>query len=248
MLWRPDLLLRSGDFFSHSFLFLHSADAESILVYSQISGFTLLLSISTCPHRLSFCVLCFQTSPRNLCPLKIPATYIQDVMQLPTVFACLLSLAPTALAAVGGRCTPAGGANSRSICVSTSVCRSYGGTYVNNKCPNDPADIKCCSVDNCLDSSSFCTWTGKLSFTLSSNLLQLLSFGSLTIEAASCEMELTDVDIQARIMSVRVSHNQYLSAGNVLEEITTSAVTTVLKWLSLCKSTLLGITSAVSLK
>lgn len=82
-------------------------------------------------------------------------------MQLSTILVSLLSLAPTALAAVGGHCSPAGGANSRSICVSTSVCRSYGGTYVNNKCPNDPADIKCCSVDNCLDSSSFCTWTGK---------------------------------------------------------------------------------------
>jgi len=69
---------------------------------------------------------------------------------------------PAVHAAVGGHCTPAGGANSRSICVSTAVCRKYGGTYVNNKCPNDPADIKCCSVDNCLDSSSFCTWTGKI--------------------------------------------------------------------------------------
>ncbi|KAH8587578.1 hypothetical protein B0O99DRAFT_395236 [Bisporella sp. PMI_857] len=67
---------------------------------------------------------------------------------------------PAVHAAVGGRCTPAGGANSRSICISTSVCRSYGGTYVNNRCPDDPADIKCCSVDNCLDNSSFCTWTG----------------------------------------------------------------------------------------
>lgn len=49
-----------------------------------------------------------------------------------------------ALAAVNGRCSSGNG-----VCISTSSCTKAGGTYVNGKCPNDAADIKCCNKNSC---------------------------------------------------------------------------------------------------
>lgn len=46
------------------------------------------------------------------------------------------------------------------VCVSTSSCSSAGGSTIDNACPGDPADIKCCtktSCDNGADGN--CRWT-----------------------------------------------------------------------------------------
>jgi len=56
----------------------------------------------------------------------------------------LLVTLPSTLAIVNGDCTGRTG-----VCVSTSTCNKYGGTYYNNKCPNDPNDIKCCDNIPC---------------------------------------------------------------------------------------------------
>ncbi|ORX66404.1 hypothetical protein BCR32DRAFT_178062, partial [Anaeromyces robustus] len=50
----------------------------------------------------------------------------------------------SALAATNGKCTGKTG-----ICISTSTCGDYDGSYVSGKCPNDPSDIKCCDDIPC---------------------------------------------------------------------------------------------------
>ncbi|KAH8744398.1 hypothetical protein F5882DRAFT_423572 [Hyaloscypha sp. PMI_1271] len=78
-------------------------------------------------------------------------------MQLTTILPTVL-FSLQAYAAVNGHCS--GSANVRGICLSTSTCTSNGGTYKSGACPNDPSNIKCCFISGCIDSSSFCTWTG----------------------------------------------------------------------------------------
>ena len=46
---------------------------------------------------------------------------------------------PFTLAYIDGPCSDGSG-----WCTNTSTCTSKGGSYVSNKCPNDPADVKCC--------------------------------------------------------------------------------------------------------
>ncbi|KAG0022815.1 hypothetical protein BGZ81_008366 [Podila clonocystis] len=35
------------------------------------------------------------------------------------------------------------------ICIRTSDCTRSGGSYVSGACPNDPADVKCCTYGTC---------------------------------------------------------------------------------------------------
>ncbi|KAH7033735.1 uncharacterized protein B0I36DRAFT_212939, partial [Microdochium trichocladiopsis] len=69
--------------------------------------------------------------------------------------------ATPAFAAVNGRCTGnvANPHKLYGICVSTATCEKYDGTTVNNGCPNDGNDIKCCWITSCYDGrSSNCQW------------------------------------------------------------------------------------------
>ena len=78
----------------------------------------------------------------------------------------VLPLLPFVAAKVGGHCHNEYGYGSFSwsgICVKTSDCDKYGGTYISGLCPDDPANVKCCYVNTC-DSShpegySYCEWT-----------------------------------------------------------------------------------------
>ncbi|KAH8723417.1 hypothetical protein GQ44DRAFT_803880 [Phaeosphaeriaceae sp. PMI808] len=45
------------------------------------------------------------------------------------------------------------------VCVKTSTCSAEGGTTINNACPSDPADVKCCSKPKCGASPGNCRWT-----------------------------------------------------------------------------------------
>ncbi|KAG9241531.1 hypothetical protein BJ878DRAFT_223989 [Calycina marina] len=56
--------------------------------------------------------------------------------------------------------TPSGGANSRSVCLTTATRSANGGITINGGCPNFPDNVKCCKTSGCDDCSSFCTWTG----------------------------------------------------------------------------------------
>lgn len=80
----------------------------------------------------------------------------------------LLPLLPLAHATVNGRCTGSkatGVWGNNGICISTSKCKSFGGTYISGACPSDPNDIKCCRVSSasgtgCAPSGySWCDWT-----------------------------------------------------------------------------------------
>ncbi|KAH8798059.1 hypothetical protein DL96DRAFT_891157 [Flagelloscypha sp. PMI_526] len=80
----------------------------------------------------------------------------------------LLLLSPLAAhATLNGHCTPPAtpdGINYTSfgICIHTSTCDSYGGTYVSGHCPYDANDIKCCFVDPCKGiPNGFCEWTNE---------------------------------------------------------------------------------------
>src|SRR5436190_404258 len=62
--------------------------------------------------------------------------------------------------AVDGPCTGSGGAPG--VCIATGSCTSAGGTYISGACPNDPADIKCCTKASC-GSGGNCRWTSQCS-------------------------------------------------------------------------------------
>ncbi|KAI8623448.1 hypothetical protein F5Y19DRAFT_458434 [Xylariaceae sp. FL1651] len=72
------------------------------------------------------------------------------------------ALLSTAAAAVNGRCsgTATGSYLSNGICIDTGTCNSYSrGSYITGGCPNDPNNIKCCYIQGCTDSTSYCGWT-----------------------------------------------------------------------------------------
>ncbi|KAH8586998.1 hypothetical protein B0O99DRAFT_642934 [Bisporella sp. PMI_857] len=83
--------------------------------------------------------------------------------------AYLLALFPfTAIAALNGHCsgTATGSYLTHGICVSTSTCNSYSGSYISGGCPSDASNIRCCVIGlagsistNPCGGSSFCTWT-----------------------------------------------------------------------------------------
>src|ERR1700737_15997 len=73
-------------------------------------------------------------------------------------FTILTLILPSLVSAsVGGHCA---GNHPDSICLYTSTCDQYHGSRFVGGCPNDPADVQCCTINNCIDNSSFCTWTG----------------------------------------------------------------------------------------
>ncbi|KAG0638127.1 hypothetical protein HOY80DRAFT_969066 [Tuber brumale] len=69
----------------------------------------------------------------------------------------VLLLSTTAQAAINDRCTVNGTAG---VCISTASCTSGGGTSTAGFCPNDPADIRCCTKTKCGNGGS-CNWTGQ---------------------------------------------------------------------------------------
>jgi hypothetical protein len=81
--------------------------------------------------------------------------------------AALLPFAARVLATVNGHCS--GSASglylSDGICVTTSTCDSYDGSYISGGCPYDADNVKCClvgledsvSVNPC-GGSSYCNW------------------------------------------------------------------------------------------
>ncbi|KAK4220843.1 hypothetical protein QBC38DRAFT_449681 [Podospora fimiseda] len=81
----------------------------------------------------------------------------------------LVTLPVAALAAINGRCygsAATGKWKESGICVKTSTCNAYRGSYKNNACPDDAADVKCCLVGitpnaatNPCEPDSWCTWT-----------------------------------------------------------------------------------------
>ncbi|KXJ90361.1 hypothetical protein Micbo1qcDRAFT_226264 [Microdochium bolleyi] len=80
------------------------------------------------------------------------------------LFSAVLLLASPARAALNGRCTGDVGNPHKlfGICVATSTCKKYKGTTVNDGCPNDGDDIKCCWISSCYDGrSSHCQWTSQ---------------------------------------------------------------------------------------
>lgn len=45
------------------------------------------------------------------------------------------------------------------VCVTTSNCASAGGSTINNACPEDPSNVKCCSKPDCSNGSNGnCRW------------------------------------------------------------------------------------------
>ncbi len=56
---------------------------------------------------------------------------------------------------IGGSCDGVSG-----ICVATGDCTDKGGSYVDDKCPNDPYNIKCCTNNKCgPDKNGRCQFT-----------------------------------------------------------------------------------------
>ncbi|KAJ5378132.1 uncharacterized protein N7496_005541 [Penicillium cataractarum] len=80
------------------------------------------------------------------------------------VFSLLVALAPTALAAVGGRCSNNWGADC--ICLDQNVCSSqyggqpYTGSPGNYPCPNDPGNVMACVINPCPNEggNTGCRW------------------------------------------------------------------------------------------
>lgn len=61
-------------------------------------------------------------------------------------FYSILFTAIVARAALNGPCTASG---TPGVCITTSSCSSSGGTSFTGFCPNDPANVKCCTKPKC---------------------------------------------------------------------------------------------------
>lgn len=69
--------------------------------------------------------------------------------------------------ALNGHCsgTATGYYLSTGICVTTTTCNAYDGSYISGGCPNDANNIKCCQIGlidttvNPCGGSSYCEWT-----------------------------------------------------------------------------------------
>lgn len=64
-------------------------------------------------------------------------------------------------ATVNGRCTGLGGVPG--VCIPTAKCKSGGGTYIDNACPDTPDDVKCCIKASCGNNGGTCKWTNQCS-------------------------------------------------------------------------------------
>lgn len=69
-----------------------------------------------------------------------------------SVYLILLG-AVAANAALNGPCTVSG---TPGVCIKTSSCSSSGGTSHTGFCPNDPADVKCCTKPSCGNNGGKC--------------------------------------------------------------------------------------------
>jgi len=86
-----------------------------------------------------------------------------------TLFLAVFTLLPiSTLASLNGHCTGSkatGQWKSDGICIKTSTCKKYKGSYTSGACPYDPDDVKCCVIDECsgypdsLGYHSRCEWT-----------------------------------------------------------------------------------------
>ena len=70
--------------------------------------------------------------------------------------------------AVNGHCsgTASGTYLTYGICITTSTCNSYSGSYISGGCPNDPNNVRCCVIGladsvatNPCGGASWCGWT-----------------------------------------------------------------------------------------
>ncbi|KAL9033288.1 MAG: hypothetical protein Q9214_007586 [Letrouitia sp. 1 TL-2023] len=82
-------------------------------------------------------------------------------MLLSTILFTVLTTAPTAFAAVNGPCSVNGVPG---VCLATAKCKDAGGTSTAGFCPDDPADVKCCTKPSC-GSGGNCRWTSSCSGT-----------------------------------------------------------------------------------
>lgn len=79
-----------------------------------------------------------------------------------TIFTSTLALfafTASTLAALNGPCSVNGVSG---VCLKTADCSGGGGTSTAGFCPNDPADVKCCTKSSC-GSSGDCRWTSSCS-------------------------------------------------------------------------------------
>lgn len=74
----------------------------------------------------------------------------------------LLALLGSAHASLNGFCSIG---STPGVCIHTADCTSKGGTYRSNYCPQDPADVKCCTKTPCVSGPnvilSHCVWSNK---------------------------------------------------------------------------------------
>jgi len=75
----------------------------------------------------------------------------------------LLTVVPSTLAAVNGKCSY----GKKGICISTSTCTRYGGSSSVGNCPNDRNDIRCCDNIPCKHNNvpGICKFTNECSGT-----------------------------------------------------------------------------------
>ncbi|RPB21165.1 hypothetical protein L211DRAFT_790944 [Terfezia boudieri ATCC MYA-4762] len=90
-----------------------------------------------------------------------------QIMQPISIFSLLLIAASIAQARINGPCsvelTPG-------VCISTASCKKGGGRSHRGYCPNDPADIKCCTKTSCGTGGwGDCRWTSQCFGTTISN-------------------------------------------------------------------------------
>ena len=82
-------------------------------------------------------------------------------MAILTSILTLLATIGPALGAVNGHCSVNG---TPGVCLHTDDCSSGSGTSTAGFCPDDPADVKCCTKPSC-GSSGNCRWTSSCSGT-----------------------------------------------------------------------------------
>ncbi|KAF6823713.1 secreted protein [Colletotrichum plurivorum] len=86
-------------------------------------------------------------------------------MQLTSLLSAVL-WATAVLAALNEPCYGSGGR--AGVCVTTSACSSAGGTTIDNACPADPANVKCCTKASC-GSGGNCRYTSDCAGTTAAN-------------------------------------------------------------------------------
>ncbi|KAL8718363.1 MAG: hypothetical protein Q9225_004489 [Loekoesia sp. 1 TL-2023] len=82
-------------------------------------------------------------------------------MAIITSTLALFALTATTLAALNGPCSVNGASG---VCLHTADCKDGSGTSTAGFCPNDPADVKCCTKSSC-GSGGDCRWTSSCSGT-----------------------------------------------------------------------------------